>query len=222
MIQPRLLNTKYASPARIGLRRAVCGALGAVLCAFAAVLPAAAGPASEPVEQFNATLLEAMRNADELGLEGRYRLLQPVISRVFHLRAMAQISAGSYWRGLGEVERDRLADTFARMSITTYATRFSGYDGERFEVLGERPALRGSVLVENKIVKADGEAVPLNYVLHEFDGTWRIVDVILDAKYSELAVKRSEFTSVLKSKGIDELIARLDKRIADMETDAAN
>lgn len=204
------------------LRWAVCGALGAVLCAFAVVLPAAAGPASEPIEQFNATLLEAMRNADELGLEGRYRLLQPVISRVFHLRAMVQISAGRYWRNLGEAERDRLADTFARMSITTYATRFNGYDGERFEVLGERPALRGSMLVENNIVKADGEAVPLNYLLHEFDGKWRIVDVLLDAKYSELAVKRSEFTSVLKSKGFDELIARLEKRISDMEADAVN
>lgn len=204
------------------LHWSVCGALGAVLFAFAFVLPAAAGPASEPVEQFNATLLAAMRNADELGLEGRYRLLQPVISRVFHLRAMVQISAGRYWRNLGEAERDRLADLFARMSITTYASRFDGYDGERFEVLGERPALRGSILVENKIVKADGEAVPINYLLHEFDGEWRIVDVLLDAKYSELAVKRSEFTSVLKSKGFDELIARLEKRIADMEADAVN
>ncbi len=206
----------------MSLRRAVCGALGAVLCAFAVVSPAAAGPASEPIEQFNATLLEAMRNADELGLEGRYRLLEPVISRVFHLHAMAQIAAGSYWRKLGDAERDRLADTFARMSITTYAARFDGYDGERFEVLGERPALRGSMLVENKIVKADGEAVPINYLLHEVDGQWRIVDVLLDAKYSELAVRRSEFTSVLKSKGFDELIGRLQRRISDMEAKAAN
>ncbi len=210
MIQPRLLNTICA---------ARC-ALVALLCGFAA--SAAAGPPSVPVEQFNATLLEAMRNADELGLEGRYKLLQPVMSRVFHLRAMAQVSAGKYWRGLDDGERDRLADAFARMSITTFSTRFNGFDGEKFHIQGERPALRGSVLIENKIIKADGEAVPINYLIHEFDGQWRIVDVMLDAKYSELAVKRSEFTSVLKSDGFDELIRRLEKRIADMEAEAAD
>src|SRR3546814_2269537 len=40
---------------------------------------------------------------------------------------------------------------------------FDGYEGERFEVLGEQPAQRGAVLVENQIVGSDGEPVAINY-----------------------------------------------------------
>jgi phospholipid transport system substrate-binding protein len=43
-----------------------------------------------------------------------------------------------------------------------------------------------------------------------------VVDVFLDAKYSELAMKRSEYGSVIKNAGFDELIRRLDQKIADL------
>ncbi len=68
--------------------------------------------------------------------------------------------------------------------------------------------------MRNRLIKNNGEAVAINYLLKTAEGRWRVVDVFLDAKYSELAMKRSEYGSVIKNAGFDELIRRLDEKIA--------
>ena len=100
----------------------------------------AAESSSGPVHKLNNALLKAMKNADALGFEGRYKLLAPVLTRVFIFPEMARIATGASWRKLTTGQRDRLIDAFARSSIATFASRFNGYSGERFEVTGERPA----------------------------------------------------------------------------------
>ena len=203
--------------------RLVRRALATLSLIFILAAPAGAeGPPSKSIVDFNATLVDAMRSADTLGLEGRYEMLAPALTQLFNFPEMTRIAAGRHWQQMSAAEREHLTDVFMRMSITTYAARFDGYSGERFEVLGERPALRGSFLVENKIVKPSGETVPINYLLRQYDGEWRVVDVLLDAKYSELAVRRSEFVSILKSKGYDELISRLQDMIAKLDAKAKN
>jgi phospholipid transport system substrate-binding protein len=56
--------------------------------------------------------------------------------------------------------------------------------------------------------------VSIDYVVRELDGEgWQVVDVYLDSRYSELAVRRSEFTSVLGRQGFDALLALIDSRV---------
>ncbi len=193
-------------------------AAGLVLCLCWPLPPAAAAEEapSDIVGRLNAVLLEVMQQADELGFSGRYDRLAPVLSEAFNFPMMARVSVGRHWRKLENSDRDRLVDAFGRMSIATFAARFDGYSGERFEVLGERPAPRKAILVRNRLIKNDGEAVPINYLLKSEQGRWRVVDVFLDAKYSELAMKRSEYGSVIKNAGFDELIRSLDEKIADL------
>ena len=202
-------------------------ALFFVLSLASPAFPASpAGPAgtpespSGPVLDLNNALLKAMKNAGALGFEGRYKLLAPVLRRVFTFPVMARIATGGSWRKLTAGQRDRLTDAFARSSIATFASRFNGYSGERFEVTGERPALRGSVLVENRIVKASGEIVPINYLLRKFGGNWRIVDIFLKARYSELAIKRSEYRSIIKREGAEGLIEKLDEKAARLKSNS--
>ena len=102
------------------------------------------------------------------------------------------------------------------MSTATYASRFNGYSGERFETLGEGPGPRDTVVVKTRIVRPDDSPVALDYVLAPHDGGWRIVDVLLDGKYSELAKQRAEFGAILKSDGLPELLRRLDERVRQM------
>ena len=159
-----------------------------------------------------------MQKAEELGFNGRYELLTPVLVDSFNFRAMARIAVGRHWKELDEGQRDRLIDAFSRMSIANFASRFDGYSGERFEMLGERPSARGSITVLNQIVQPSGKATSINYVLREFDGDWRIIDIFLDGKFSELAVARSEYTSVLGREGFDSLISTLEDKIERLAT----
>jgi len=185
----------------------------------ALVLAAPAGFAGEPgpraiVARLNDTLIEVMKGADALGYAGRYERLDPVLRESFDFPRMAGISVGRHWRALDTEQRARLVAAFARESIATFAGRFDGYGGERFEIVGEEPGPRGAILVRNRLVKADGEPVEINYLLRDVDEGWRVVDVFLDAKYSELAMKRSEYSSVVANEGFDALIDKIEAKIA--------
>lgn len=198
---------------RLLIKRLAVGGFLSVACLGSAL---AATAAQEVIERLNAALLDVMRNAGELGYEGRYEQLEPVLEESYDFPFMIRIAVGPLWRELEEDQRARITELFADMSIATYAARFDGYDGERFEVLGAEPAPRDTVLVHSRIVLPDDKPVELNYLLKEVDGDWRIIDVLLDARYSELARQRAEFAAVLRSGGVPDLVATLERKIAQL------
>jgi phospholipid transport system substrate-binding protein len=192
----------------------------AVALAFIAIpspLSAKDGGVQAVVQRVNTTLLDVMQSAEALGYQGRYQKLDEILRQSFDFTFMAKIAVGRAWNDLDRDERAELVERFSQMSIATFAARFDGYGGERFEIFGENPGPRGTVVVDDRIVRPDKPAVGLNFVLKEAPGSengWRIVDVMLDGKFSELARQRAEFSSVLKSGGYEELIAALDERIS--------
>jgi len=176
------------------------------------------------VQRLNTTLLDVMQSADVLGYKGRYEKLDDVLRASFDFTFMAKIAVGRAWNEFDEARRADLVERFSQMSVATFATRFKGYSGERFEIFGEKPGPRGTVVVDDRIIRPNDPAVGLNFVLKEqvdagSEANWRIIDVMLDGKFSELARQRAEFSSVLKNGGYDELIAALDQRIADLGGD---
>jgi len=88
--------------------------------------------------------------------------------------------------------------------------------GQKFEVTSERPAPAG-VIVKSQIVKANGEPVKIDYLMHRSNDSWLISDIYLDGAISEVATRRSEFAAILKTEGIDGLIAALNRK-ADLLT----
>lgn len=195
--------------ARVRILAALAGALLA-----AQVLATETGPAAT-VDRLHAALIEVMKNADALGFEGRRERLSPVIRQSFDFPFICAIVLGRAWDGLSEDDRQRMIDTFTRLSIATYASRFDGYSGESFEQVEQKPMNRGRVLVRTRLVRPDDDAVPLDYVLQESDGEWRIVNVVADG-VSDLSLKRADYGSVMKQEGFDALISRLESQIANL------
>lgn len=183
--------------------------------------PSAAEPAQPPPEQAEAAveslhgvLLAAMRDAEALGFEGRLEQIRPAVAGLYDFPFMAEKSVGLGWRQLDEPERARLVDAFSRLAIATYAARFDGWNGERFEHLGVQTATHGTLLVKARIVRGNGEIVALDYRLRPVDGQWRVIDVFLDGTVSELALRRAEYSGVLKRDGFDGLMRALEEKIA--------
>jgi phospholipid transport system substrate-binding protein len=192
-------------------RLAMAGAM-ALTTLVAAALAASPGP-RPVIEQLNATLLEVMQGADRLGYAGRYQQLEPVLRQSFNFPFMLRIVVGRAWPDLSAQEQARLTEVFSEMSIATFAARFDGCSDESFEIVAEGPAPRDGALIETRIVRAAGEPVRLNYVMQPFDERWRIIDVLSDAKCSELARQRAEFAAILEKGGAQGLIATLEQKI---------
>lgn len=176
-----------------------------------------AAPASQVIEQFSAALLKVMQEAETLGYAGRYDALAPAVTSSFALPFMAQVAAGRYWKNLSEAQQGRLVDAFTQMTIATYAARFNDYSGQLFEIVGEEPARRDTTLVKTRLVKGDGEAIAINYLLRRKDETWEIVDIYLKGRISELALRRAEYVSVLRREGFDGLLSVLQQKLAGLE-----
>jgi len=190
------------------------GPLLLALILLAATLPARAEPvtAGDLVAGFHETLLDTMKNADSLGARGRYDKLAPRIKETFHLKLMARVTSGSYWKKADEQQRALLVIAFSHLSIATYAAQFDGYSGQSFATTGEKNGPQDTTLISTQIIDPGGDDVDLIYVTREFEGKWRIVDVVLDSGISELAVRRSEYRQVLKKSGVDGLIKTLNAK----------
>jgi phospholipid transport system substrate-binding protein len=197
---------------RSRLIKHLCGALLAGLLLHG---PANAedARAQDVVERLNAALLQSMQSARDLGYRGRYQLLEPVLRRSFDFPFMARIAVGRDWTELSASEREQVADLFAEMSIANFAARFDDFSGEQFAIVAERPGPRDAVVVESELRRPSEPPIGLDYVLREFADGWRIIDVLLDAKYSELARQRAEFAAVLRSGGLPDLISSLQDKI---------
>jgi phospholipid transport system substrate-binding protein len=166
-------------------------------------------PAVRLVSAFYDALLAVMKQAKELGVHGRYDRLAAPIRATFDLAAMTRIAVGADWSAIPATQQSALIDAFTRMTIATYASRFDGYSGERFEVEPSSEARSTGRVVHTKIIRSNGEAVTLNYLLRDSGGSWKIVDVYLTGTISELATRRTEFAAILKTGGPSALIDSL-------------
>ena len=188
-------------------------ALAAGLCLGVLSCPVHATTASggDTVQGLYDALLSTMKNGRTLGKSGRFTQLDPVIRRSFDIAWMARLSVGPSWGGLNEAQRQQVSESFGRYISATYADRFDSYDGQKLEVTGERPAPSG-VIVTSQIIKANGEPVKVDYMMHRNGDGWLISDIYLDSAISEVATGRSEFSAILKTDGIDGLIAALNRK----------
>jgi phospholipid transport system substrate-binding protein len=196
--------------------------LQAALAGWLVLTPAAAqeaGPTAV-IEDLNAALLQTMQAADGLGYDGRFKQLAPVLEASYDFPFMTRVATGTSWRDMSPEQQAELVALFTEMSVANYAARFDGYGGETFEILGEAPGPRDAIVVESRLVRPDDAPVGLNYVMREQAGDWRIVDVLLDSKYSELARQKAEFAAVLRDGGVADLKTLLEQKIAALEAEA--
>jgi len=172
-----------------------------------------ADPAIAPIRAFYDALLAAMKQAEQLGVRGRYDKLAPVIRSTFDLAAMTRIAVGPDWNSIASEQQSALLDGFARMTIATYANRFDGWSGQSFEIEPEVLVRNTGRIVRTRLVRPKEEPVTLNYLMRGAGDAWKVVDIYLSGTISELATQRSEFGAILKSGGPAALIESLRQQI---------
>ena len=193
------------------LRKAVAFAAGLGLSILSCPLHAAPASGGDTVQGLYDVLLSTMKNGRILGQSGRFTQLEPVIRRSFDIASMARLSIGPSWASLTEAQRQQMTESYGRYISAIYADRFDSYAGQKLEVTGEQSAPSG-VMVKSQIIKANGEPVKVDYLMRQNGDSWLIFDIYLDSAISEVATRRSEFAAILKTQGIDGLIAALNRK----------
>ena len=171
---------------------------------------------SRTVAEFHGKLLGVMQRSGDLGYQGRYRELEPVINGCFDIPLITDIILGRYRDRLDEAQKAEFVSLFSRFSTAVYASRFDGYDGEQFVETSRDTARRGRALIRTELRRTAGDTVSLDYLLHEKQGKWYIISVSADG-VNDLSLKRAEYAAVIKEKGYNGLITEILSKIDAME-----
>jgi phospholipid transport system substrate-binding protein len=165
------------------------------------------------IQKLQSSLIQAMRDGPQLGYEGRFKVLSPVIDQSHDIELIIKTILGStYWSQLDDNQKNLVIDTFRQLSIATYAGRFTQHEGEQFEVIEQRELPHEQMLVRSQLTKSDGGIVNFDYVLQQKEGRWRIVNILFDG-VSDLAIKRGEYRSIMQRDGFSALIELLKEKI---------
>lgn len=185
----------------------------ACLLGLTAIGSAVAGEtAKQVVDKFQAELIDVMKNGKKLGYSGRYEKLNGAVSSSHDLAKIARIVVGKEWEKLNADQQQKLTDVFSRLSVASYAHNFKDYAGESFAVDSEEQTARGGVVVHSHLSIPDEKDVKFDYMLKEKGDSWRIINIIANG-VSDLALKRSEYTTILQREGFDALIAKINEKI---------
>ena len=178
---------------------------------FALADTPASDPAAKPVEAFHAALLDVMKRGRELGIQGRYRALQPTVEATFNLPLMTQFVVGPTWSSMSDADHNALIEAFRRMTIANYASNFDSFNGQKFTMDASVLQKGNDKFVQTALVPNGDKPVLLIYRMRDTGNGWKIIDVLLEGFASELATRRSDFSTTIASGGAQALVKKMNE-----------
>lgn len=141
-------------------------------------------------------------------------LVANVLLPNFDSEYAARLVLGQAWRTATPEQRKRFVDAFYHSLLRNYGNALLNFTADRFTVLpyrgdpGEQQAT-----VRTEVKKSDGSRVAVNFTLHKTDSGWKAWDVVIDG-ISYVKSFRTDFASEIQAKGLDEVIARMERENA--------
>ena len=174
--------------------------------------------AETTIQTLDQAILSTMQAGEKAGYQGRYKIIAPVLNKTFDFRGIAQIALGSDWPKLSAAQQKQFVSVLAEYTAATYAGRFDSYNGEHLAVIQTQQLRPGTMGVFTTLTLKNGRVHRFDYLLTQDKGAgWRVINVVADG-VSDLSMKRSEYTQMIKNKGFSALIAHLQQQIKDYAT----
>ena len=167
-------------------------------------------------------LLDELRNnrseyeADKCQL---YSLVDNLVLPQFAVDKTVRLILGKHFKAASPEMRSRFTDAFMKMMIRTYATAMFDYTEQGLvppppEIL-ELNESGGTALLRQRVRVAGQAPVLVDYVMwRSKDDHWRILDIRID-HVSLVMAYRLQYDPMIKAKGLEALIHRLETQIED-------
>jgi phospholipid transport system substrate-binding protein len=138
-------------------------------------------------------------------------LVANVLLPNFDSEYAARLVLGQTWHTATPEQRKRFVDAFYHSLLRNYGNALLNFTADRFVILpykGDPADTQATVRTEVK--KSTGEKVPVNFSLHKTESGWKAWDVVIEG-ISYVKSFRTDFGAEIQQKGLDEVIARLEK-----------
>ena len=187
------------------------------LSALAALLIVGAAPVfahaeTDPVIARIQTLDDALVAGAKAGTLSSPKVRE-TLRESFNLAVMAQVAVGAPWATMSDKEHAAVVEAMSRYTEARYAREFRDFNNQTI-VIDPVVQSRGPDRLVKAEIREKGEPpLKLGYRLREYNGQWRIIDVIYNG-VSQLATQRSEFAETIRTGGAAALVKSLDQATA--------
>jgi len=202
---------KPRAKSTILLNHRLLSGLLATLLAFAATSQVKAmyadGGPMETTQLFVNQALKIMADK-QTPVADRQRQLRQVIEPRFDFTEMARQALGAHWRTLKPNQRQDFAEVFKGFMESAYLSKIGEYSGQKVEFIKQSSLGDGYAQVASNILQPSKPSIPVNYLLEQKDGSWKVYDVTVD-NISIIQNYQNQFNRVINEDGFDKLLADL-------------
>ena len=171
-------------------------------------------------------------SSDIASFDERVEMLSPSVIQAHDFSAIARLVTGRHWRKLDVQQKEQFINVFTQLSIMNYAERFKDLAQSKFDYIETLEQPRNSIKIISTLTLdsdahfsefSDKREFAFEYILQAKkqddqspNEPWKIINLIVDG-VSDLALKRSNYVSILNEQGFDSLITELNKKIVNIQ-----
>ncbi len=145
----------------------------------------------------------------------RREKLRDTIGVRFNYNQMVMRSLAENYKDRTNMEREEFTRLFKKLLENSYASKIENYQDEKINYVDEK--VKGNyALVKTQIVRKDG-TIDVDYKLINEDGKWTVYDFVIE-EVSLIRNYRSQFSKIIKTESYGALVAKLTKKIKDLES----
>ncbi len=192
-----------------------------VLCLFSFISVANADINTNKAEDFIKNLtqqgIEQIVNANIPQAEKDKRFAT-LFNENCDLDKLGQFVLGRYWRTATPKQRDEFIDTYRKLVIKTWGSRFDEFKGKRFDFKGVTPVnsknSQNQAFVTTEVPMENAEPALVLWRVEEKQGKFQIVDIIIEGVSLAISA-RNEYTNIIQksANGVDGLIAEMKSKL---------
>jgi phospholipid transport system substrate-binding protein len=189
-------------------------ALYAAATLFVAALVARADDAPRLVVRQITDAVVAVLQDKSLSADQKRAKIEDTVKNYVDFETMSRLVLARNWNTLTDQQKKDFTEEFKEHLAVTYGKNVESYNNEKVQITGDRDEGRGDWTVQTKILRpAGGGDILVDYRLRQKDGTWKIIDVVIE-HVSLVSNFRSQFQDIMANGGIERLLKLLREKNA--------
>ncbi|MBW9264318.1 MAG: ABC transporter substrate-binding protein [Candidatus Thiodiazotropha sp. (ex. Lucinisca nassula)] len=154
-----------------------------------------------------------------LGRQDRRDQVKEIVRKRFDYESMSQVILAANWRKASKPQREQFITLFRELLEQTYFSAIDSYSDQSVRMGRER--LKGKLANVQTFIVAANKELAVSYKMRFRNDDWYAYDVAVDG-VSLVSNYRTSFRNLVRSKGMEGLLAELAQKVASLKAKNKN
>ncbi|MES9992411.1 MAG: ABC transporter substrate-binding protein [Candidatus Thiodiazotropha sp.] len=154
-----------------------------------------------------------------LGKQDRRDQVKEIVRKRFDYESMSQVILAASWRTASKPQREQFITLFRELLEQTYFSAVDSYSDQTVRMGRERT--KGKLANVQTFIVAANKELAVSYKMRFRNDDWYAYDVTVDG-VSLVSNYRTSFRNLVKSKGMEGLLAELAQKVASLKAKNKN